>query len=141
MQQLSLCDRFRATVGSVHRNTYCQFHIVGFFIYKLKSCLLSGCGKVLKNDGSGKNQVVFSLLSILTLSSLSCRPCYPATDGHFLVSGAYDNTAKVWTHPGWSPLKTLAGHEGKVMGVDMSPDGQLIATCSYDRTFKLWMSE
>ncbi|XP_038600889.1 U4/U6 small nuclear ribonucleoprotein Prp4 isoform X1 [Tachyglossus aculeatus] len=61
--------------------------------------------------------------------------------GNFLLTGAYDNTAKVWTHPGWSPLKTLAGHEGKVMGLDISPDGQLIATCSYDRTFKLWLSE
>uniref|UniRef100_A0A3Q2G6H9 Uncharacterized protein n=1 Tax=Cyprinodon variegatus TaxID=28743 RepID=A0A3Q2G6H9_CYPVA len=59
--------------------------------------------------------------------------------GHFLLTGAYDNTAKVWSHPGWMPLKTLAGHEGKVMGVDMSPDGKLIATCSYDRTFKLWL--
>uniref|UniRef100_A0A3B3WCY6 Uncharacterized protein n=1 Tax=Poecilia mexicana TaxID=48701 RepID=A0A3B3WCY6_9TELE len=65
----------------------------------------------------------------------------PATDGHFLLTGAYDNTAKIWSHPGWMPLKTLAGHEGKVMGVDVSPDGKLIATCSYDRTFKLWLSE
>ncbi|KAJ7308054.1 hypothetical protein JRQ81_008557 [Phrynocephalus forsythii] len=61
--------------------------------------------------------------------------------GSFLLTGAYDNTAKVWTHPGWSPLKTLAGHEGKVMGLDISLDGQLIATCSYDRTFKLWTAE
>lgn len=65
----------------------------------------------------------------------------PATDGHYLLTGAYDNMAKVWTHPGWSPLKSLAGHEGKVMGLDISLDGQLIATCSYDRTFKLWMSD
>lgn len=39
---------------------------------------------------------------------------FVATDGHFLLTGAYDNTAKVWSHPGWMPLKTLAGHEGKV---------------------------
>uniref|UniRef100_A0A673LJ65 U4/U6 small nuclear ribonucleoprotein Prp4-like n=1 Tax=Sinocyclocheilus rhinocerous TaxID=307959 RepID=A0A673LJ65_9TELE len=71
------------------------------------------------------------------VSSVKFQP----NDGHFLLTGAYDNIAKVWTHPGWSPLKTLAGHEGKVMGLDLSPDGQLIATCSYDRTFKLWMSE
>lgn len=64
-----------------------------------------------------------------------------AIHGDFLLTGAYDNTAKIWTHPGWSPLKTLAGHEGKVMGLDISSDGQLIATCSYDRTFKLWMAE
>ncbi|XP_075885130.1 U4/U6 small nuclear ribonucleoprotein Prp4 [Nelusetta ayraudi] len=71
------------------------------------------------------------------LSTVRFQP----TDGHFLLTGAYDNTAKVWSHPGWMPLKTLAGHEGKVMGVDISPDGKLIATSSYDRTFKLWMSE
>nr|XP_040053488.1 LOW QUALITY PROTEIN: U4/U6 small nuclear ribonucleoprotein Prp4 [Gasterosteus aculeatus aculeatus] len=66
---------------------------------------------------------------------------FQPTDGHFLLTGAYDNTAKVWSHPGWTPLKTLAGHEGKVMSVDVSPDGKLIATSSYDRTFKLWLSE
>ncbi|XP_058473062.1 U4/U6 small nuclear ribonucleoprotein Prp4 [Solea solea] len=66
---------------------------------------------------------------------------FQPTDGHFLLTGAYDNMAKIWTHPGWTPLKTLAGHEGKVMGVDVSPDGKLIATSSYDRTFKLWLSE
>ncbi|KAG8010400.1 U4/U6 small nuclear ribonucleoprotein Prp4 [Nibea albiflora] len=71
------------------------------------------------------------------LSAVRFQP----TDGHFLLTGAYDNTAKIWSHPGWTPLKTLAGHEGKVMGVDVSPDGKLIATSSYDRTFKLWLSE
>uniref|UniRef100_A0A667YK50 Pre-mRNA splicing tri-snRNP complex factor PRPF4 n=1 Tax=Myripristis murdjan TaxID=586833 RepID=A0A667YK50_9TELE len=71
------------------------------------------------------------------LSAVRFQP----TEGHFLLTGAYDNTAKVWSHPGWSPLKTLAGHEGKVMGVDISPDGKLIATASYDRTFKLWLSD
>ncbi|KAI5615687.1 U4/U6 small nuclear ribonucleoprotein Prp4, partial [Silurus asotus] len=71
------------------------------------------------------------------VSSVKFQP----TDGHYLLTGAYDSMAKVWTHPGWSPLKTLAGHEGKVMGLDLSPDGQLIATCSYDRTFKLWVAD
>uniref|UniRef100_A0A8C6Q9B1 Pre-mRNA processing factor 4 n=1 Tax=Nannospalax galili TaxID=1026970 RepID=A0A8C6Q9B1_NANGA len=70
-----------------------------------------------------------------------CIMFLEAIHGNFLLTGAYDNTAKIWTHPGWSPLKTLAGHEGKVMGLDISSDGQLIATCSYDRTFKLWMAE
>lgn len=28
---------------------------------------------------------------------------------------------QVWTHPGWIPLKTLAGHEQKVSCVDISP--------------------
>ena len=45
----------------------------------------------------------------------------PATHGEFLISSSYDNSAKVWAHPGWTPLRTLAGHEGKVMCVDVSP--------------------
>ena len=36
---------------------------------------------------------------------------------------------------------TLAGHDGKVMGVDISPDEKHIATASFDRTFKLWAPE
>ncbi|XP_018084543.1 pre-mRNA processing factor 4 L homeolog isoform X2 [Xenopus laevis] len=71
------------------------------------------------------------------VSSVKFQP----TSGNYLLTGAYDNTAKVWTHPLWAPLKTLAGHEGKVMGLDISSDGELIATCSYDRTFKLWAAE
>lgn len=66
---------------------------------------------------------------------------FEPTSGNYLVTAAYDNTAKIWCHPSWSPMKTLAGHVGKVMGLDVSADGQLIATCSYDRTFKLWISE
>ena len=42
-------------------------------------------------------------------------------NGDFIVSSSYDKTAKVWAHPGWTPLKTLAGHEGKVMCIDLSP--------------------
>ncbi len=32
----------------------------------------------------------------------------------------------------------LEGHTSEVMGVSFSPDGQLIASASYDRTIKLW---
>lgn len=61
--------------------------------------------------------------------------------GNYLVTSSYDNTAKIWTHPTWSPMKTLAGHEGKIMGLDISPDLKYLASSSYDRTFKLWASE
>lgn len=43
--------------------------------------------------------------------------------------------------PTFVPLKTLAGHEGKVMGLDVSNDGEYIATSSFDRTFKLWTKD
>ncbi|XP_070582205.1 U4/U6 small nuclear ribonucleoprotein Prp4-like [Ptychodera flava] len=73
--------------------------------------------------------------------SLVSRVKFQKENGNFLVTSSYDNTAKVWAHPGWAPLITLAGHEGKVMGVDISPNNQYIVTSSWDRTFKLWAAE
>ncbi|XP_062515277.1 U4/U6 small nuclear ribonucleoprotein Prp4-like [Corticium candelabrum] len=63
---------------------------------------------------------------------------FQSGQGKYLVTSSYDNTAKIWSHPGWSPLKTLAGHESKVMCIDISLDEKFIVTASYDRTFKLW---
>ena len=52
---------------------------------------------------------------------------------------------QVWSARDFSLLKTLAGHEGKVMAVDCAPptasdNGQrhLLASVAYDRTIKLW---
>lgn len=59
----------------------------------------------------------------------------------FLLSASYDAKVKVWSHPGWAPLKTLTGHEQKITCVDISPDGKYLASSSFDRTFKLWSSE
>ncbi|XP_023327337.1 U4/U6 small nuclear ribonucleoprotein Prp4 isoform X2 [Eurytemora carolleeae] len=58
--------------------------------------------------------------------------------GEYLVSSSYDGTAKVWASKTWLPLATLRGHDNKLSGCDVSPDGSMIATCSFDRTFKLW---
>uniref|UniRef100_T1J785 Pre-mRNA processing factor 4 (PRP4)-like domain-containing protein n=1 Tax=Strigamia maritima TaxID=126957 RepID=T1J785_STRMM len=83
----------------------------------------------------------YCVYTIPAHTNLISRVRFEGTTGHYLVTSSYDNTVKVWAHPGWSPLKTLSGHDGKVMGVDISPDGQLIATASFDRTFKLWTPE
>jgi U4/U6 small nuclear ribonucleoprotein PRP4 len=48
---------------------------------------------------------------------------------------------QVWSHKTWQPLKTLSGHDGKVLCCDISPDSAYVATASYDRTFKLWAPE
>ena len=63
------------------------------------------------------------------------------TNGYYLVSSSYDYKMKVWTHPGWTPVKELKCHEQKIMGMDLSPDNKWIASCSYDKTFKLWCME
>jgi U4/U6 small nuclear ribonucleoprotein PRP4 len=61
-----------------------------------------------------------------------------AQHGEFLLSSSYDGTARLWAAKTWLPLATLQGHDNKVSGCDISPDGKTIATCSFDRTFKLW---
>lgn len=55
------------------------------------------------------------------------------------MTAGYDNTVKLWSSRTWQRLRTLAGHEGRVMGADVSPDGSgAIASVSFDRTVKLW---
>lgn len=50
--------------------------------------------------------------------------------------------AQVWSARDFSLLRTLAGHEGKVMGADVSPRGDhVFATVAYDRTVKFWAPE
>uniref|UniRef100_A0A0A9YDH1 U4/U6 small nuclear ribonucleoprotein Prp4 n=1 Tax=Lygus hesperus TaxID=30085 RepID=A0A0A9YDH1_LYGHE len=66
---------------------------------------------------------------------------YQPGTGDFLTTCSYDNTVKVWSNKTWQPLKTLSGHDGKIMSLDISPDSKFIATASYDRTFKLWAPE
>ena len=60
--------------------------------------------------------------------------------GDFLVSCSYDTNASIWACPGFLPIKTLP-HQGKLMSLDVSAKGDLIATTSYDRTVHIWGPE
>ena len=67
---------------------------------------------------------------------------FEPSDGHVLLTAGYDTTAKLWAARDWQLARTLAGHEGRVMGADVAPDGSgLVVTVSYDRTVKLWAPE
>lgn len=66
---------------------------------------------------------------------------YQKNEGEYLVSASFDKTANIWSNKTWQPLKTLSGHDGKIMSLDISPDNKFILTGSYDRTFKLWAPE
>ena len=58
------------------------------------------------------------------------------------MSAGYDKTVKLWSARNWQRLKTLTGHEDKVMGADVSPTGEgTVASVGYDRTVKLWAIE
>jgi WD40 repeat protein/serine/threonine protein kinase len=58
-------------------------------------------------------------------------------DSQRIVTGSYDQTAKVWDANG-TELATLSGHRREVLSVAFSPDGTRIATGSADRTARIW---
>ena len=57
--------------------------------------------------------------------------------GQILVSGADDNTARLWTISNGSATRTL-NHGGPVVSVAARPDGKFVASASSNNTSKLW---
>ena len=59
-------------------------------------------------------------------------------DGKRLVSGADDQTVKLWDVVTGQEMMTFAGHQGAVTGVAFRLDGMQLATVSQDGTVHLW---
>ena len=59
-------------------------------------------------------------------------------DGQRIVTGSYDQTAKVWEAASGRELLTLKGHSAPIWSVAFSLDGQRIVTGSVDVTAKVW---
>jgi WD40 repeat protein len=68
-------------------------------------------------------------------------------DGETLASGSWDHTIRLWDvstalntgmDSGQQIGETLAGHGDTVTGVAFSPDGQTLASGSWDNTIRLW---
>jgi eukaryotic-like serine/threonine-protein kinase len=59
-------------------------------------------------------------------------------DGQKLVTGSWDQTAKVWETASGRELLSLKGHSAPIWCVAFSPDGQRIVTGSWDQTAKVW---
>ncbi|KAJ1730151.1 hypothetical protein LPJ61_003170 [Coemansia biformis] len=62
-------------------------------------------------------------------------------DGQYLASASNDGLLNIWTAGDWKLQKSLAGHVGKVLSVDIAGNGSHIASSGYDKTFKLWAAE
>ncbi|KAL9101146.1 MAG: hypothetical protein Q9163_003571 [Psora crenata] len=62
----------------------------------------------------------------------------PKTTGTFFVSGGFDKNVQIFSADDWALAKTLSGHSGNILGVDVSQDAKWIASCGHDRTVKLW---
>lgn len=63
---------------------------------------------------------------------------YDRIGGQYIVTCSYDGSVRLWCHGSFQAMRALEGHGQKVMSVDVSPTNGIIATCSFDRTFKIW---
>jgi WD40 repeat protein len=59
-------------------------------------------------------------------------------DGKRILTGSWDDTAKLWDAETGQEIRTFSGHTDWVTSVAFSPDGKQVLTGSYDRTAKLW---
>jgi len=57
------------------------------------------------------------------------------------VTASKDKTVKVWSTEDGTCLQTLEGHKDYVRDVDVSPDGQCVASASKDKTVKVWRAD
>jgi WD40 repeat protein len=59
------------------------------------------------------------------------------SDGKQLLTGG-GSDAKMWSVPDGKPIGGPMHHDTEVRVVMLSPDGEVILTCSYDKTARLW---
>ena len=62
-------------------------------------------------------------------------------DGKTLVSGAMDNTIRVWDCATGKTEKVLQGHTNTITSLAFSPDGNTLASGSADRTVCIWNND
>ncbi|PVF92811.1 WD40 repeat-like protein [Serendipita vermifera] len=61
--------------------------------------------------------------------------------GLYLASAGYDGLVKLWSAEDWQLVRSLTADSEKVMSVDLSPDGNLIASGSFSRNYQLFAAE
>lgn len=63
-----------------------------------------------------------------------------SADEKLMVTGTYDKTARIWSIPDGRLLRTLRvpigpGHDGKIFGVAISPDGRTVVAGGWDASY------
>ena len=55
-----------------------------------------------------------------------------------MLTGSYDNTARLWNAQSGKELRPFVGHADAVWSVAFSPGGKQVLTGSLDKTARLW---
>jgi WD40 repeat protein len=67
--------------------------------------------------------------------------CFAFTrDGRLLISGAEDQTVRVWDFATGEAIACHRGHHGTIRSVAVAPDQAVIASGSDDRSIRLWQT-
>ena len=59
-------------------------------------------------------------------------------NGHFIVSGSWDDTVRIWNTATCKITYVLTGHEDQVFSVAISRNNQFVVSGSGDRTLRMW---
>ncbi|KAF9936047.1 WD repeat-containing protein 38 [Modicella reniformis] len=84
--------------------------------------------------------VKFGELPFLTENS-KAHSCAYSPDGKTLTVGLDRGDISVYTTSTWEKIWTLKGHDGQVVNVVYSAEGNLVASRSWDGTVRLWEVE
>lgn len=57
---------------------------------------------------------------------------------HCFFSCGKDRLLKYWDADHFEHVMTLPGHQGEAWGLAMASDGSFMASCSHDRSLRLW---
>lgn len=60
------------------------------------------------------------------------------SDWAFAACGSEDNSTVLWDVSSKEVMQVIKGHDGVVLGVDVNPHDQVLATCGADKTIRLW---
>ena len=79
------------------------------------------------------------LAAIKTHDDIRTSDFHLIADGSQLVTVGYDGMLRLWDAQIWEEIRAIQAHAGRISEIDVSPDGQMIATVSVDDvTPRIW---